>query len=79
MPDAIDLYIEYFGEEVYIDVEDEIEILKTEVAIHIAKRICVDKKLKITPRIFEEKQYRLEYIVELQKKLNISQKIFKIV
>ena len=58
----------------YIDVEDELEILRTEVAIHIAKRMCVDKKLKIMHQIFEEKQYRLEYIVELQKKLNISQK-----
>ena len=65
---------EYLGEEVYIDVEDELEILRTEVAIHIAKRMCVDKTLKIMHQIFEEKQYRIEYIAELQKKLNISQK-----
>ena len=67
-------YHKYLGENVYIDVEDEVKNHRKEVAIQIVDRIKREKNLKTACQIIEEKEYRMEYILELQKKLNISQK-----
>lgn len=70
-------FLEYHGyeeENYFIDIEDEIKIQRIEVAKKIAMRMGKEKKLKMVHQIFEEKPYRLEYVEELEKKLNISQK-----
>lgn len=62
------------GEEFFIDVKNEIELQKVDIAIRVAKRMSKHKQLKIVHQIFEESLHREEYILELQKKLNICQK-----
>lgn len=62
------------GENIFIDIKEEIEMQKVEVAVKIAKRISDKKQLKVIHRIFEEQPYRLEYMMELQRILKITQK-----
>lgn len=70
-------YHGYVGENIFIDVKDEMEMRRVEVATEVLKRMRKEKQLKLLYQIFEEKVYREEYIIELQRKLNIAQKAAK--